>query len=165
MTEAPPDEPQAPRAVCPLQTCEWSIPYPPSGDIEELRPELKAHGETHTAEEFLNTIGMLQSALWERDTEINDLTSALRGANFLMQQAGLAPKSPFQTEAEQPIVPPSGLLIPDHIARERSGQPQHRTGEAKHGDVVPGKGKLVGKKITDPMVLKDLKKGKDEHGH
>lgn len=165
MSEAPPEEPQAPRAMCPLQTCDWSIPYPPSGNINELMPELKAHGETHTPEEFLNTIGMLQSALWEAHGHISDLEGALRGANFIMQQAGIAPKSPFEQAAEQIVTPPSGLIIPEHVARERAGHPPaHQTGTAKHGDIVPGKGKLVGKKITDPMVLRDLKKGKDEHG-
>lgn len=169
MTEqAPPDEPQAPRAVCPLRTCDWSLPYPPSGDIEELLPELNAHGQTHTAEEFLNTIGILQNTLWERDSEISNLESALRGANFLLQQAGIAPKSPYEQAAEPPVeVPGSGLLIPDHVAQElaaEKGQRTHRVGDAKHGDYVPGKGTLVGKKITDPMVLRDLKKGQDEHG-
>lgn len=164
----PPDQPQAPRAICPLQTCDYSLPYPPSGDINELLPELKAHGETHTAEELLNTIGLLQNGLWEAHSHIADLEGALRGANHIMQAAGIVPKSPFEQAAEGLVMPPSGLLLPERVARELQGRQdtqrvnEHHTGTAKHGDVVPGKGKLVGKKITDPMVLRDLKKGEQD---
>lgn len=165
MTDEIPEEPQAPRAQCPLQTCDWSTPYPPSGDTADpdFRAVLDQHTESHDRREFLHTIGILQGWLFERDDQIRDLESALRGAHLIMRNAGIVPKTPFEAAGEQDIVtPPSGLLLPDHIAREQDGG--HVVGKAKHGEVVPGKGKLVGKKITDPMVVRDLERRRKERG-
>jgi hypothetical protein len=157
MTDQPPEqEGQPPVAQCPLQTCDWEIGYPPSGNLEELEPVLREHTDSHGPAEFMQTIGILQDALLNSHMRVRELEAALRGANLIMQSNGLLPPPPG---TRQPDLP-EGLILPVdadktiHVAKER-----------KHGDIVPGKGKLVGKKITDPMVLRDLKKGQNGRGN
>ena len=148
-----------PRAECPLVTCEWGIDYPESGDLSELEPTLREHTDSHKPEEFMQTIGELQNRLFDMHIRIGELEAALRGANFIMAQAGLVPG-----QTPGPAVDlPEGLILPESAVDGSSGLVVPNAPH-KHGDVVPGRGKLVGKKITDPMVLKDLKKGERDRG-
>jgi hypothetical protein len=155
-----PEQPQRPKAQCPLQTCDTSFDWPESGNLEELEPVLREHTDSHSPQEFMNTIGILQDALFTAHGRIAELEAALRGANFIMQQAGLVPG--VTPGAQQQDVP-EGLYLPES-AVEGGGKLIVPGKAPKHGDVVPGRGQLVGKKITDPKILKQLRERRNGSG-
>lgn len=158
MTETAPEQPQRPQACCPLVRCEWSVDYPDSGNLEELEPVLREHTDSHSPEEFMETIGVLQNGLFEAHQRVADLEAAVRGANFIMQSNGLLPPPPG---AQQPDLP-EGLYLPDSVTGK--GKIITPGKKPKHGDIVPGRGQLVGKKITDPAIRKQLRERRNGHG-
>lgn len=160
MTEQP-DTPPAedgPTLTCPIISCDRTFPAPQSEEeMRNLEPFLQEHTTSHAPEEFMATVAHLQGVVLDAQQRIRELESALRGANLMLQSAGMVPGGPYSPETAQQK--DSGLILPPGV-----GEDLLVARKRKHGDVVPGRGTLVGKKITDPAVLRDLKKGRGDRG-
>ena len=141
---------------CPILGCDKRFPAPEDeAQMAALEPFLAEHTESHTAREFMDTIAHLQGMIIDLREANAQLQGAFNHSVRMMQQAGIVPVT---GNADPVGSPASGLILPPGV-----GEDLLVARERQHGDVVPGRGTLVGKKITDPQVLKDLKKG-DKRG-